>query len=148
MRNNKFKGINRSIFFLLACILIHTPSWADSSEVLAVTQSKTATVTGVITDDLNEPLIGVAILVQGTTTGTVTNMDGQYTLLNLPSGDLTLEFTYVGFDKKTVHVAALQGGETRSVDVIMSEGVILDEVTVTALGLKEKISLWDMLLPK
>lgn len=92
-------------------------------------------VTGTVTDSDGEALIGVNVLVQGTSTGTVTDLDGRYSL-SVPSGS-SLVFTYTGFAEKTVEV-----GSQSVVDVVLEEGVALNEVVVTALGIsREKKSL-------
>jgi hypothetical protein len=79
----------------------------------------------------NEALIGVSILVSGTTQGTVSDVDGNYTL-NAPS-DATLVFSYVGYVSQTV---AVKG--RASINVIMAvDNKELGEVVVTALGIKK-----------
>ena len=88
------------------------------------------TVTGVVTSaEDGEPLIGVAILVKGTTTGTATDLDGSYSL-GVPDGS-TLVFTYTGFSAVEMEV-----GDQSEINVMMSPGVALDEVVVTALGIE------------
>ncbi len=81
------------------------------------------------TDQIALP--GVSVLVKGTTTGTVTNIDGAYAL-NVPK-DATLVFSFVGFATKEVAV-----GNQVNVDVNLSEeDAALSEVVVTALGIKK-----------
>ena len=60
------------------------------------------TVTGVITDSFNEPLIGASIVVQGTTNGVITDLDGKYSIKVTPGA--TLQFSYVGMEKQSVKV--------------------------------------------
>lgn len=94
------------------------------------------TVSGTITDEGGEPLIGASIVADGTTTGTVTDFDGKYTL-NVPEGVEKLVFSYTGFATQIIDLDA-----SNVVDVVMAEGVDLSEVVVTALGIKrEKKSL-------
>ncbi|MBW3466458.1 SusC/RagA family TonB-linked outer membrane protein [Arthrospiribacter ruber] len=84
------------------------------------------------------PLPGVSILVQGTNTGTVTDIDGNYSI-NVPSGNSVLTFSFIGFGAETVRV-----NNRSTVDVVMSPDTEqLGEVVVTAFGLtqeKKKIS--------
>jgi TonB-linked SusC/RagA family outer membrane protein len=88
-------------------------------------------ISGKITSSTNEPLIGVSILVSGTTQGTVSDVDGNYAL-NAP-GDATLVFSYVGYVSQTV---AVKGRP--SINVIMAvDNKQLGEVVVTALGIKK-----------
>ncbi len=88
------------------------------------------TVIGTVTDAANnEPLIGVNIYVQGSTTGTVTNIDGTYEL-EVETGEEVLIFSFVGY---TTEEVAIAGREV--VDLIMTEGVLLEEAVVTALNI-------------
>lgn len=64
--------------------------------------SQTKTVTGTVTDALNAPLIGVSVLIQGTSSGTVTDLDGNYSISVTP--DNVLEFSYVGMQKQMIPV--------------------------------------------
>jgi len=87
------------------------------------------TVTGKVTDQNGEALIGANILVVGTTAGTVTDIDGTYSLV-VPPGGNRLVFSYTGFE--TVDVSL---GASNVVDVVMQEGVTLETAVVTALGI-------------
>src|SRR5699024_5362771 len=72
-------------------------------------QNQTETIKGTVTDgSTNKPLMGVNILVKGTTTGTITDEDGHYSL-TVPSLQDTLRFSYIGFKTKT---AAINGRTT------------------------------------
>jgi iron complex outermembrane receptor protein len=78
-------------------------------------------VTGVVTDETG-PLPGVSIVVKGTTIGTTTNFDGQYSI-NAGNGD-TLIFSYVGFDTQRIKVSG------SVLNVSMKSGVELEEVVL------------------
>lgn len=107
------------LVFLLCC---HTN--------LAVGQA--TTVTGVVRDDSSNPLPGVNILVKGTTTGTISDSDGRYSL-SVPNENAVLVFTFIGYSDQEVAV----GGRT-TVDVSMITDITsLDEVVVTALGIEK-----------
>jgi len=91
------------------------------------------TITGKVTNgEDSEPLIGVTVLVQGTTQGTVTDFEGNYSLSNVPDF-ATLRFTYTGFEEKAVTI-----GSQSIIDVVMSAGVTLSEVVVTSLGVSRQ----------
>ena len=64
--------------------------------------AQSITVSGTVTDPSGEPLIGASILAEGTTAGTATDIDGNYTI-NAPSNG-TLVFSYVGYDTQKVPV--------------------------------------------
>ena len=87
-------------------------------------------VTGKIVDENGEPLIGVSIVVKGTTSGTVTDIDGNYTL-TVPEG-ATLQFSYVGFRNEEMSVS----GQDALNLTMVEDTKLLDEVVVTALGIK------------
>ena len=90
------------------------------------------TITGVVTDPEGEPLIGATVQVKGTSTATATDIDGNYAL-RARKGD-TLVFTYIGYAPQEIKVGA---GD--SYNVTMSEdSKVLDEVVVTALGIKRE----------
>ena len=107
--------------------------WALLGLLLSATTGLFAqlTVTGTVTDEANgEALIGVSVVTAGTTDGTVTDLDGRFTL-EVADPEATLRFTYVGYQPQDV---ALNGRTT--LEVALRDGVNLDEVVVTALGIQ------------
>ncbi len=90
------------------------------------------TVTGVVTDSSNEPIPGVSILEKGTMNGTITQVDGNYSIE--VSDDATLVFSFIGFESQEVPV------EGRSViNVVLTENITdLDEVVVVGYGVQKK----------
>lgn len=85
-------------------------------------------VTGTVTDDQNEPLIGVSVKVVGSEQGTITDFDGNYSVA-VNEGQ-TLEFSYVGYEPQIVKV-----GKGSSINVRLSEDTsVLEEVVVTGYG--------------
>jgi hypothetical protein len=85
-----------------------------------------------VTDEEGAPLIGVNVLAQGTTIGTVTDLDGSYTLA-FPDAVTELQFSYTGYATQSVAI----GGHTQ-IDVTLQFGTALDEVVVTAIGIFSK----------
>jgi TonB-linked SusC/RagA family outer membrane protein len=99
-------------------------------------QQQQRTVSGKVTDASGEPLPGVSIVIEGTTQGTVTNADGEYTLTNL-SPDATLVFSFVGMRTQEIVV-----GNQTTINVTMEEEVIgMEEVVVIGYGTQRKINL-------
>ncbi|HPJ01188.1 MAG TPA: carboxypeptidase-like regulatory domain-containing protein, partial [Enterococcus sp.] len=96
------------------------------------------TITGTVTsseDGMTLP--GVSVVVKGTTLGTITNIDGKYSI-EVPGDATTLVFTYVGMVTEEMAIGANSVIDVRMVPDIMG----LDEVVVTALGIsREKKSL-------
>ncbi|UGU16771.1 TonB-dependent receptor [Sinomicrobium kalidii] len=84
--------------------------------------SQELTVSGKVTDDSGEPLIGVSIAVKGTTQGTTTDFDGNYAI-DASVGDVLI-FSYIGFDSKQVTVSSAD------LDVQLESGVALENVVV------------------
>jgi len=87
-------------------------------------------VQGTIVDESGDPIIGATILVVGTANGTVTDLDGNFDLSNVASGE-TLQFSYTGMQEQRVEV-----GDERTFSIILKSTLFLDEVVVTALGIK------------
>lgn len=90
------------------------------------------TVSGTVTDETGEPLIAAQVEVKGTTIGTSTELDGTYSLV-VPEGSNVLTITYVGFNDREITL-----GASNIVDVVLAEGVQLDELVVTGLGIKKE----------
>ncbi|WP_259068783.1 SusC/RagA family TonB-linked outer membrane protein [Mucilaginibacter sp. X4EP1] len=103
---------------------------------LIVTGSNSAsnaiqTIHGIVKDTTGMPLIGVSVGIKGTTKGTLTDINGNFTL-DAASGDV-LMFTYIGYTTKEIVV----GSETTLNVVLKANSSSLNEVVVTALGLKK-----------
>lgn len=95
------------------------------------------TVTGTVTEsDTKESLPGVSVVLEGTTKGTVTDLDGKFTI-EIDSDLDVLVFSYIGMNTQRIEV-----GTKSTIDVSLESGVELDEFVVTALGIsREKKSL-------
>jgi len=78
-----------------------------------------------------EAIIGANLLVAGTSTGTITDIDGNYSL-DLPEGTHLIEVTYTGYASQSFKVT-LATGESKTMDIEMTEGVSLGDVVVTLL---------------
>ena len=85
------------------------------------------TITGTINDELG-PLIGASIFVIGTSKGTVTDIDGSYSL-TIDPGTYTIEASYVGFAAQTTSVTVTDGG-TATANFTLEEAVLIDEVVI------------------
>jgi len=104
--------------------------------VVQTTFAQEKTISGKVVDESGLPLPGVTVLVKGTTNGTQTDLDGNYTI-TANTGE-TISYSYVGFKTEDVVVS-----ETTTINIALIEDVsMLDAVVVTALGIeKEKKSL-------
>jgi len=93
------------------------------------------TVKGIVKDTRDEPLIGVSILVEGTTLGTTTDVEGKFTLERVPHNGV-LKFSYIGYLPETVPV-----NNRTSLEVVLREDQkILEEVVVVGFGSQKKES--------
>ena len=113
----------KKIYLLLAFVL-------TLSAQLAVAQR---TVTGTITTDgKNEPLVGAAVIVKGTTTGTVTDLDGKFTLV-VPQDATTLTASLVGYTTQDVSIKGIN-----NITVALTEGAALQELVVVGYTTQKK----------
>ena len=100
--------------------------------VSSVSQQQGRTVTGVVRD-ASGPVIGANVVVKGTTNGTVTNVDGQFTITNVPA-NAVLQASFIGYRPTEVSV----GNQTR-LEITLSEDVeMLEEVVVVGYGTMQK----------
>jgi TonB-linked SusC/RagA family outer membrane protein len=86
------------------------------------------TIMGTVSGDDGSALIGATVLVKGTSTGTITDIDGKYSI-RVPNEGAVLVFSFTGFSTEEVAV-----GASNVVDLAMKSGQVLEEVVVTALG--------------
>jgi len=97
------------------------------------TQQQATTVRGTVTDAKGESMIGVSVLIKGTTIGVITDMDGKYSI-NAPNQNAVISFSYLGY----LTVERVVGTQT-VINVKMQEDATqIDEVVVTALGIVKK----------
>lgn len=100
------------------------------------TMQQSVSVSGTIKNEKGEALPGVTIVVKGTTTGTVTDVDGKYSLKNVPS-DATLVFSFIGMKAQEVAVA----GKSQINLVMQEESIGLNEVVAIGYGTMKKSDL-------
>jgi len=98
-------------------------------EVINEMIAQQKTVTGIVTDEAGHPLPGASVLIKGTTQGTVTNMDGNYTISNVPE-NTTLEFSFIGMLTQEITV-----GTQAEINVTMEADAIgIEEVVAIGYG--------------
>ena len=126
LKNLHFKQVNNNISVKFL------ESKAKNPDLVIVLNEADIAIRGKITDDSGEPIPGVAISVVGTSIGTITNIDGDYSL-NVPE-DGVLSVSYIGFSTQRIEV------NSRSIiNITLVEAIAgLDEVVVTALGIKRE----------
>ncbi len=119
------------LVFLLTLLLLGGVQAQAASD--ATMQNK-KTVSGVVKDEAGEPIIGAGVMVKGTTVGTITNMDGAFSL-SIPADAQTLQFSYVGM--QTVELPA-SGSRTQFNVIMKVDAVLMDEVVVIGYGTRAK----------
>ena len=96
-------------------------------------QSEGIKISGTVTDTQKEPLIGVSILLKGTNKGTLTDINGKYTI-TVPDQHAVLQFFYTGFNREEITV-----NKKTTINLIMTEAIKeLDEVVVVGYGAMKK----------
>ncbi|WP_353720500.1 TonB-dependent receptor [Dyadobacter sp. 676] len=120
-KNYKLTGALRLCLSLTALFLWLTAgAWA-------------ASVRGRVTSEKNDPLVGVNVIVKGTSTGTSTDADGRFSI-HLPDGSNTLIFSFIGYVSKEVTV----GNESEITVKLAADTKILNEVVVVGYGTQRK----------
>ncbi|MEX0986103.1 MAG: TonB-dependent receptor [Bacteroidales bacterium] len=97
--------------------------------------AQTREITGIVTDDNNQPLVGVTVVIEGTTIGSVTNIDGRF-VINATTGD-RLRFSFVGMEPLVVEVTA---GISEITIRMKQETTSLDEIVFVGYGSQKKES--------
>ena len=120
---------------LLLCI---SPQFAVADglkqDAVTIMQQQNLKVSGVVTDEAGEPLIGVSVLVKGTTLGNITDLNGRFSL-DVPEGNI-LEISYIGY--KTQSIKA----QREPMNIVLKEDAQkLDEVVVVGFGTQKKVNL-------
>jgi outer membrane receptor protein involved in Fe transport len=101
----------------------------------AISFAQSTTVTGKVIDNNGIPLPGANIIVKGTTSGAITDFDGNYTLVINQAPPFTIEVSSVGFNRVTKEVTT----NPQTIDITMVEGTSLDEVVISASRTPERI---------
>ena len=123
-------GLSAAMFISVIPMMAEVSSDVRNFGTQLVTQVKS--VTGTIIDETGEPMIGVSVLVQGTTTGTVTDLDGKF-VLEVPA-NATLVISYIGYKTQNIKV----GSQHAFAIKMESDNEVLDEVVVVGYGVVKK----------
>ena len=123
LRDRLLSGTNvlRQLMFLFMVVLCTSSAMAQKK------------VTGTIVDAAGEPIIGASVMVKGTSNGAVTDLDGNFTINNVPE-DATLVFSYVGY--RTQNLSAR--GKSNFQISLEEDKQLLDEVVVVGYGVQRK----------
>ena len=117
--------MKRKLMLLLACLFVG----------IGLVTAQTQKVTGVvISEEDGQPVVGASVLVKGTTQGTITDVDGNFNLSNIPSSAKTLQISYIGMQTQEVAI------KPKMKVVLKSDAQLIDEVMVVAYGTTKKES--------
>lgn len=128
-RNNKLSFMKRT---LLLFIMIISCNFVGN---YAYGQQPT-TITGVVSDENGVPMPGVNVIVKGTTLGSMTDIEGKYTLNNVPGQDAVIVASFIGYLPVETPVA----GKTTINISLKSEALSLQEVVVVGYGVQKKVN--------
>ena len=122
--------LGHKIILAVLALLITPPLGfaAETADASASVQDRKVTVRGTVNDAAGQPLLGVTVLVEGTTTGTSTGIDGTYEISCAPDAELT--FSFIGYESQTLPVA-----NRTLLDVTLAEdSQMVDDVIVIGYG--------------
>lgn len=109
------------------CLLVLLPGWLMAQ----------ATISGTVTDEQGESLIGASVLLEGTSIGAITDLDGSYTIKSIPAGNYTVLISYVGYIKQS-RTVSLNEGQNLVINVALAENVtMLNEAVVVGYGVTQ-----------
>ncbi|MFS4482674.1 TonB-dependent receptor [Hyunsoonleella sp. 2307UL5-6] len=91
-------------------------------------------ISGIVTDNNQNPLLGATIAIQGTSIGVVTDIDGKFSL-EVSSFPVTLKVSYVGYTTETLVINSAQ----TNLNIVLTEGLSLDEIIVTSRKREESL---------
>lgn len=110
--------------------------------VLAITAgAQSKSVSGTVVDKTGEPVIGASVVVKGTTNGTITDFDGNFSLQGVPS-DGTIQISFVGYKTQDISVA----GKSNIKVTLAEDTEMLDEVVVVGYGVQKKTDVTGALI--
>lgn len=118
----RFNIYYRYMLLLFAIVSLSSVSWAQTQ------------LSGTVTDDAGEPLIGANVTVKGTTQGAVTDLDGNFTFSTSAEFPLTLVVSYTGYSTQEVAIS-----NNSAITVQLLEGIFTEQVVVSASRKREKV---------
>lgn len=125
---------------MVLALIAPTSNWA--SDVLSAWMNAVASINankaikGLVTDNTGEPIIGANVKVEGTTNGTITDIDGNFTLTNVAE-NATLIVSYIGYKTKSIEIGAASSYNIK----LEEDAEALDEVVVVGYGVQKKMNI-------
>ena len=140
LKSSFLSKLLRSLYLIVTLLIFSFTQLSAKGNVLSKSEmsesQQNKTITGKVKDAYGDPLPGVSVVIKGTSKGTITDIDGNYTLLDLP-GNADLQFSFIGM--KTQEVAV---GDQKTINIVMAEESIgLDEIVAIGYGVQRKADL-------
>jgi TonB-linked SusC/RagA family outer membrane protein len=131
-----FAQIFRTLKLITLFLFVTIFQLSAATYSMEMAQQQGKTITGKVTDQAGAALPGVSVIVKGTTTGVITESNGNYSLSNVPENS-TLQFSFVGM--KTTEVAV---GGKKSISVVLEEETIgIEEIVAIGYGVQKKTTI-------
>lgn len=119
--------MKRKLMLLVACLFV----------MMGFVTAQTSTIQGIVTSEEDgEPIVGASVLVEGTSMGTVTDVEGKFIIANVPSSAKTLRVSYIGLQSQSLPIRFKGVMHI----VLKADAELLDEVIVVAYGTAKKAS--------
>lgn len=129
-----FKSVSMILFLLgLPAGITYATNPSESAELTAGQQSETCS--GIVKDTTGETVIGASVVVKGTTNGTITGFDGDFTLSNISKGDI-IQISFVGYVTQEI----VWNGQPLNI-TLKTDTQTLEEVVVVGFGTQKKVNL-------
>ncbi len=124
-----FLQVSKLIYIILFVAFLNTLLFAQGN----------GTITGKVVDKTTgESLIGVNVIILGSNYGDATDLNGQYTIRNIPPGSYTVAYSMIGFEKKNITELIVNSNDVTKIDITLEEEAFeTDEVVISAEALKD-----------
>ena len=124
------------ILLLGSSLLVPITAGATKSSMPMAVEQQTKKITGTVTDNSGEPIIGATVAVKGTKNAAVTDVDGHFTLSGV-TNNAVLRISYIGYSDQEIGI-----GKQSTISIVLSQDTkALDEVVVVAYGAQKKTTL-------
>ena len=140
-----FYGNRKSLIAIMICAVLLSGSHvahATNEPEPTYSSQQTGKIKGTVTDTNGETVIGASIVLKGTTNGTITDMDGNFTLSDVPANG-TIQVSFIGYKTLEVQVK----GQTSFNLTLSEDAETLDEVVVVGYGTMKTVSYTHLTLP-
>lgn len=131
--------LSRAMALALALIICPFHASASPKAISPQSQTGTYTIKGVVLDFNNEPIAGAGVYVPGTSVGTTTDLNGDFSL-KVPAGTKTVEVYIIGYQKKVIPFSPDKLNAFRVITLVEDTGMTIEDATVVAFAKQKKES--------